>query len=89
MSELHELINRLILTAAMLDGLSEIMAVDRQDMITVLRAAARAEAAEGALAAVDEYTTYYVLAWELFEEGGPEPLDFAEWLAAGKPEVQP
>lgn len=52
-------------------------------------ATARAEAAESALAAVDEYTTYYVLAWELFEEGDPEPLDFAEWLTAGKPEVQP
>lgn len=53
-------------------------------------ATARAETAEAKLAQVGEYATYYVLAWELFEENsdGPEPLDFAEWLAA-QGEVQP
>ena len=51
----------------------------------------RAEAAEAALAAVGEYATYYACAREAFEadSDGPEPLVFAEWLAAGKPEVQP
>ena len=35
-------------------------------------------------ARVDEYATHYVMAWEIFEwdSDGPEPLNFAEWLAA-------
>jgi len=65
---------------------------ERDQLRAELAAAnARAEAAESALAAVDEYATYYACAWEAFEadSDGPEPLDFAEWLTAGKPEVQP
>ncbi len=62
------------------------------DILAALTAAvARAEAAEAALTAVPDYVTYYTCAWEAFEANsdGPEPLDFTEWLAAGKPEVQP
>lgn len=50
----------------------------------------RAEAAEAALAAVPDYATYYMDAWDEWNEyNSPAPLDFAEWLAAGRPEVQP
>lgn len=50
----------------------------------------RAEAAEAKLAAVPDYAAYYATAWETFEANsdGPEPLDFAEWLAA-RAEVLP
>jgi len=74
----------------------ETLAVNMQqgreiDQLRAFLAAAtqRAEAAEAALAAVPDYVTYYACAWEGWEEGTPAPLDFAEWLAAGKPEVQP
>lgn len=40
----------------------------------------RAEDAEAALAAVQDYATYYVIAWEEFESDGAEPLEFDEWL---------
>jgi hypothetical protein len=41
-----------------------------------------------ALAAVPDYATYYVCAWEAWGPGAPAPMDFAEWLA-WKPKVQP
>lgn len=51
------------------------------------RQIARAEAAEAQLASIPAYAAYYAdaqLAHDLAE--GPEPLDFAGWLAAGLPE---
>ena len=43
----------------------------------------RLDAAEAQLAAVPDYAAYYATAWEAFEadSDGPEPLDFAEWMA--------
>ena len=75
-------------------GEAELAAIvaERDQLRAALAAAnVRAEAAEAALTAVPDYVTYYTCAWEAFEANsdGPEPLDFAEWLAAGKPEVQP
>ncbi len=55
-------------------------------------AKARIVAVEAQLAAVQEYATYYVCAWEQFEadSDGPEPLDFDDWLAERQQtEVQP
>jgi len=50
----------------------------------------RAETAEAESARVDEYASYYAIAWESFEadSDGPEPWGFAEWLAR-QGEVQP
>lgn len=48
----------------------------------------RAAALDAQLDAVPAYASYYAAAWEQFEadSDGPEPLDFDEWLAAGKGE---
>ena len=66
-------------------GIEQLAAAAAFDRIEADLAAmtARAEAAEARLTHVGEYATYYVLAWELFEESEaePEPLDFGEWLA--------
>ena len=47
----------------------------------------RAEEAEAQLAAVPAYATYHFEA-QLYHDlaEGPEPLNFAGWLAAGQPE---
>lgn len=58
-----------------------------REELTVMRQ--RLDAAEAQLAAVPDYAAYYAAAWEAWGPGSPAPLDFAEWLAAGKPEVQP
>ena len=52
-----------------------------REELTVMRQ--RLDAAEAQLAAVPDYAAYYAAAWEAFESDpdGPEPLDFAEWLA--------
>lgn len=75
-SELHEIINRLTLAAAALEGMTEIMAVNRQDMITVLLAADRAEAAETALLRVERYGA------DQWRRGNAckDPQEFDEWL---------
>lgn len=60
-------------------------------MLLARRTQAKAESkCKQLLAAVPEYASYYAAAWEAFEadSDGPEPLDFAEWLAQ-QDEVQP
>lgn len=55
---------------------------DDADKSTMARIA-KIDQLEAKLATIPAYASYYAAAWERFEADGdgPEPLDFAEWLA--------